>query len=217
MVTVAHAQQTFYGIQEITYTYQGEGAEMMAQYMPQGMTSYYGKDKSATDFKGAAMEAMMNRVVTTPTESFAISHNSKAVYTMDNDFIEQNQPEMDDVKVEKLAGETKVILGLTCDKYNVSMKQMGKELKMVMWVSPKYQMPEYTVPFNQNSSIEILKKAEIKGIVLRLESEIPVPGTSITMIMETTKLDPTPVDDSIFEKPEGYATKNFSEMPMGGY
>ena len=217
ILNFTQAQETFFGTQTISYQYEGEGAEMMAQYMPQGMTSYYGKDKTAVDFNGAAMEALMNRVVTTDTESFAISHNSKAVYTMDNDFIEQNQPNMDDVKVEKVAGETKEILGLTCEKYNVSMNQMGIELKMVMWVSAKYQMPEYKVPFNQDNSLEILKKANIKGIVLRLESEIPIPGASITMIMETTKLDPTPVNDSIFEKPEGYAIKNFADMPMPGY
>jgi hypothetical protein len=211
------AQQTFYGTQEITYQYEGEGAEMMAQYMPKGMTSYYGKDKTAVDFNGAAMEALMNRVVTTATESFAISHNSKAVYTIDNDFAEQNQPKMENVKVEKVEGETKEILGLTCQKYNVSLSQMGMEMKMVMWVSTKYNMPEYKVPFNQDASLEVLKQANLKGIVLRLESEIPVPGASITMIMETTKLDPTPVDESIFEKPAGYAEKNFADMPMPGY
>ena len=217
MVTVAHAQQTFYGIQEITYTYQGEGAEMMAQYMPQGMTSYYGKDKSATDFKGAAMEAMMNRVVTTPTESFAISHNSKAVYTMDNDFIEQNQPLAENITVNKVEGETKVILGLTCEKYTLSMNQSGMELTMNMWVSNKYTLPEYQTPFSQDLSMKAMSKAGINGIVMRVESRIPIPGSEIITIIETTKLDPTPVDDSIFEKPEGYATKNFSEMPMGGY
>jgi len=211
------AQQTFYGTQEITYQYEGEGAEMMAQYMPKGMTSYYGKDKTAVDFNGAAMEALMNRVVTTATESFAISHNSKAVYTIDNDFAEQNQPKMENVKVEKVEGETKEILGLTCQKYNVSLSQMGMEMKMVMWVSTKYNMPEYKVPFNQDASLEVLKQANLKGIVLRLESEIPVPGASMTMIMETTKLDPTPVADNIFEKPEGYAEKNFADMPMPGY
>jgi hypothetical protein len=211
------AQQTFYGTQEITYQYEGEGAEMMAQYMPKGMTSYYGKDKTAVDFNGAAMEALMNRVVTTATESFAISHNSKAVYTIDNDFVEQNQPKMENVKVEKVEGETKDILGLTCQKYNVSLSQMGMEMKMVMWVSTKYNMPEYKVPFNQDASLEVLKQANLKGMVLRLESEIPVPGASITMIMETTKLDPTPVDESIFEKPAGYAEKNFADMPMPGY
>jgi len=52
---------------------------------------------------------------------------------------------------------------------------------------------------------------------LRLESEIPMPGASITMIMETTKLDATPVADSFFEKPEGYTIKNFADMPMPGY
>jgi hypothetical protein len=211
------AQQTFYGTQEITYQYEGEGAEMMAQYMPKGMTSYYGKDKTAVDFNGAAMEALMNRVVTTATESFAISHNSKAVYAIDNDFAEQNQPKMENVKVEKVEGETKDILGLTCQKYNVSLSQMGMEMKMVMWVSTKYNMPEYKVPFNQDASLEVLKQANLKGMVLRLESEIPVQGASITMIMETTKLDPTPVDESIFEKPAGYAEKNFADMPMPGY
>ncbi|TPV33410.1 DUF4412 domain-containing protein [Paucihalobacter ruber] len=216
-LSFTQAQQTFYGTQEITYHYEGESAEMMAQYMPKGMTSYYGKDKSAVDFNGAAMEAMMNRVVTTPTESFAISHNNKAVYTMDNDFVEQNQPKMENVQVEKVEGETKEILGLTCDKYTVSMSQMGMEMKMVMWVSTKYSMPEYKVTFNQDASMELLKQANINGIVLRLESEIPLPGASVTMIMETTKLDPSPVADSVFEKPEGYALKNFADMPMPGY
>lgn len=216
-ISFMQAQQTFYGTQEITYKYEGESAEMMAQYMPQGMTSYYGKDKSAVDFNGAAMEALMNRVVTTASESFAISHNSKAIYTIDNEFAEQNQPKMENVKVEKVEGETKEILGLTCQKYNVSMTQMGMEMKMVMWVSTKYHMPEYKVPFNQDASLEVLKQANLKGMVLRLESEIPMPGASITMIMETTKLDPTPVADNIFEKPEGYAEKNFADMPMPGY
>lgn len=215
--TLSHGQSTFYGTQEVTYSYEGEGAEMMAQYMPQGMTSYYGKEKSAIDFKGAAMEAMMNRVVNTPTESFAISNNQKSVYTIDEEFIEGNQPQMEGLEVNKVEGESKEILGLTCEKYIVSMSQMGIDLDMVMWVSNAYNMPDYKVPFNQDASLEILKKANIKGIVLRVESEIPVPGASIKMIIETTKLDPTPVPDSIFEKPEGFAVKSFADMPMPGY
>lgn len=211
------SQQTFTGTQVITYSYEGEGAEMMAQYMPQGMTSYYGKDKSAVDFNGSAMEAMMNRVVTTTTESFAISHNNKIVYKIDNDFIEQNQPVGDNIKVTKVDGETKEILGLNCQKYVLSMSQAGMEMSMVMWVTNKYTMPEYNVPFNQDMSGKAMLEAGVKGVVMRIESEIPMPGASITMIMETTKLDPTPVADSIFEKPAGYAEKNFADMPMGGY
>jgi hypothetical protein len=216
-LSFTQAQQTFYGTQEITYQYEGEGAEMMAQYMPQGMTTYYGKDKSATDFKGAAMEAMMNRVVSTATESFAISHNNKTVYEMDDDFIEQNQPVGDNINIAKVEGETKEILGLTCEKYTLTMSQSGIELTMNMWIANKYTLPEYKTPFSQDLSMKAMLNAGIKGIVMRIESKIPIPGSSIITIIETTKLDPTPVDDSIFEKPEGYALKNFADMPMGGY
>ena len=211
------AQTTFYGTQVITYSYEGEGAEMMAQYMPQGMTAYYGKDKSATDFKGAAMEAMMNRVVSTPNESFAISHNSKTVYKMDNDFIEQNQPTGDNINITKNEGETKQILGLTCQKYTLTMNQDGIELTMHLYLTDKYVLPDYILPFNQDASAKALKDAGIKGMVLRVESNIPVPGANIKMTMETTKLDPTAVSETVFDKPEGYTEKNFAEMPMGGY
>ncbi len=214
---LSFSQQTFSGTQVITYSYEGEGADMMAQYMPQGMISYYGKDKSAVDFKGAAMEAMMNRVVTTPTESFAVNDSKKHIYTLDKELVDSNQPEMENLDVTKVDGETKDILGYNCEKYVVTMNQMGIELSMVMWVTNKYALPEYEVPFSQDASFEVLKKANIKGLVLRLESDIPVPGASIKMIMETTILDTTPVAESIFEKPAGYEKKKFADMQLGGY
>lgn len=214
---LSFAQKTFSGTQVITYSYEGEGAEMMAQYMPQGMISYFGKDKSAVDFKGAAMEAMMNRVVTTPTESFAVNDAKKHVYALDKEFVDANQPEMENLDVTKVDGETKDILGYSCEKYLVSMTQMGIKLSMVMWVTNQYALPEYEVPFSQDASFEVLKQANIKGLVLRLESDIPVPGANIKMIMETTKLDPKPVDESLFEKPAGYAEKKFADMQLGGY
>lgn len=216
---IGFGQETFSGTQVISYSYEGEGAEMMAQYMPQGMTSYYGKDKFAIDFNGAAMETIMSRMVTTSTGSFAVNNTQKAIYNIEQDDLqsEELQSQMPQYNVLKSEGETKEFLGLTCEKYQVTMTQMGMDFEMVMWVSTKYVLPEYNVPFNQDMSVKMLKDSDIKGIVMRVESMIPMPGASITMVMETTKLDTTPVDDSIFEKPAGYTEKSFADMQLGGY
>lgn len=216
---LSFSQQTFSGTQVITYSYEGEGAEMMAQYMPQGMTSYYGKDKFAIDFNGTAMESVMSRMVTTSTESFAVNNAQKAIYNIEKDDLqsEELQSQIPQYNVVKAEGETKEFLGLNCEKYQVTMSQMGMDFEMVMWVSTKYVLPEYEVPFNQDMSLKLLKDSDIKGIVMRVESNIPMPGANIKMIMETTKLDTTPVAESIFEKPAGYEKKKFADMQLGGY
>lgn len=42
------------------------------------------------------------------------------------------------------------------------MNQMEMEMKMAMWISTKYHMPEYKIPLYQDVSLEVLKQANLK-------------------------------------------------------
>lgn len=216
-ISVTQAQETFYGTQVIRYSYEGDGADMMNTGMPQSMTFYYGKDKSALEINDTTMLGMMYLLVNTPEESFIVGHNQKTVYKIDADMTAEEQPIMENISVVKVEKETKEILGFTCVKHEVSIIQMGMEMKFVMWVTNKYLMPDYKSPFNQDAFLEIIKAVNIQGMVLRLESDIPLPDANIKVIIETTKLDPTAVAENIFKKPKGYAIKNFTDMLMPRY
>ena len=212
--TAISAQKTFYGTVEYAYEMQGEGAEMMAAFLPEKMVIKYGDKSMMTTMEGGMMGEMMGRIIVNGQtgESFVVKESEQAVYLMKEADIENAAEDMDASKPVKGEG-TMEILGYSCQKYKLPIMQDGQETMQYIWITEALKAPQIDAPGMNQLNNGPLSSTNLPGFPLRVEVAIPQTGMMLTMM--ATKLDDTKVDATEFERPKDYEVKDFSEM-MGG-
>ena len=208
------AQKTFYGTVEYTYEVTGAEAAMMAMMLPQKMVIQYGKAGMSTEMEGGMMSGMLGRMVVNSKtdERFSIKDSEKTVYMMDKEEVDKAQESVKDQldKPQKL-DETAEILGYTCHKYRLVINTPQGSMEQFIWATDKLTPPEIALP--DNPTIGSLDFG-VDGMPMKVE--IALPGTSSKLIMLATDIDADEPDPALFERPESYTIKKFSElMPAG--
>jgi hypothetical protein len=206
------AQKAFRGTMTFTYEISEEGAEQMKAFMPEGMVVKYGDNKMATEMKGGMLSAMMGRIIVNAGEAYVVKDSDQAVYVMDEEDKEgakeavENQP-----KATKVDGETKEILGYTCQKYLFTMKQDGQQIEQVVWATDAFKAPDMKLPSQQGSmGSGMLSMGGIDAMPLQVD--IAMPNMPVTIVLKATEMVEGEVPDEAFAKPDGYEEKPFSEM-----
>jgi hypothetical protein len=206
------AQKPFQGTIKYAYEVEGEGAEQMKAFMPDGMVIKYGDNKMSTEISGGLVAAMMGRIIVNDGEAYVVKDSDQTVYVMDDEDMEgakdavENQP-----KATKVAGETKEILGYTCTKYLLTMEQEGQKMEQVIWATDAFKAPNMKMPNQQGSmGSGILSMGGIDGMPMQVD--IGLADMPITMVLKVIEMEEGKVPDNAFEKPAGYAEKPFSEM-----
>lgn len=197
----------------MTFTYEinGEGAEEMKAFMPEGMVVKYGDNKMATEMEGGMLSAMMGRIIVNAGEAYVVKDSDQTVYVMDDTDMEgakdavENQP-----KATKVDGETKEILGYNCQKYLFTMKQDGQQIEQVVWATDAFKAPDMKLPNQGSMGSGMLSMGGIDAMPLQVD--IAMPNMPVTMVLKATEMEEGEVPDEVFAKPAGYEEKPFSEM-----
>ena len=203
-----YAQKDFYGTIEYTYTLAGEGAEAMQMFMPTGMTTYYAKNKMATKMSGGMM-AQIGRIIVNDGEAFVVSESDKTIYMMEDEDVEEAETE-NTQEATKIEGETREILGYTCQKYKMKTNMQGQETTQYIYATSKLKVPDIDTPAQAAGANGMLGASNIEGMPLMVVVELP--GGEIEMTMEAVEMKKDDVPDGIFDKPADYTVKPFSEM-----
>ena len=208
------AQKTFYGTVEYKYEMKGEGAEMMAAFMPEKMVVKYGEKSMMTFMEGGMMGDMMGKIIVNGEsgENFVVKDDEQAVYMIKTEDIEEETAGQDKPRVEKLK-EQKDILGYACQRYKVTAMQDGEETVQHIWITDKLKAPEIKAP-GAGQLGGMVSTKDIPGFPM--EVEVAVPQTGMTLLLSVTSLDKAKVAASEFERPKGYEVKDFSEMMQMG-
>lgn len=208
---VLQAQKAFQGTMKFTYEVEGEGAEEMKAFMPEGMVVKYGDNKMSTEMNGGMMADMMGRIIVNAGEAYVIKDSDKTVYIMDDEDMEgakdavENQPE-----ATKVAGETKKILGYTCSKYLLTVEQGGQKTEQVIWATDAFKAPDMKLPNQGSMGSGMLSMGGIDGMPMQID--IGMPNMPVSLILKVMELEEGKVPDEAFAKPAGYEEKPFSEM-----
>lgn len=128
---------------------------------------------------------------------------------------ELNTPEKN-AKTEKpkieYTTEKKMIAGYECTKViATTVDKDKKENKMILWVTDKikYSHPEA----HKASGRGMPDMSDLKGYPLSMEMSQNAQGMEIKIIMTTTEVLTTPVDDSVFTlNTEGYTMMSYKDM-----
>lgn len=212
--TTLSAQKTFQGTIEYKYEMKGEGAEMMAAFMPEKMVVKYGEKSMLTLMEGGMMGTMMGKIVVNGEtgENFVVKDDEQAVYMIKTEDIEEEAAGKEKPKIEKL-GEQKEILGYSAQRYKITTMQEGTEMVQYVWITEELKAPEVDSPAG-NQMGGMVSTEYIPGFPL--EMEVAIPETGMTLLLAATNIDKTKVDASEFARPEDYEMKDFEEMMQMG-
>lgn len=204
-----HAQKTVQGTVVYDYTVSGDGAEMMASMLPERMTVIYGKNAMLTSMEGGMMASMMGKIIVNKGESYVVRDDDKTIFLMsDEDLANSEQPEVKDL--EKIEGESREILGYTCEAYRMKMIQNGQEMNQVVWATRALKAPviDGAAAAGMNQGMAGLKDLD----AFPMEVEIELAGMPMKMVLSVSELKMGKPDPGVFAKPKGYEQKPFSEM-----
>ncbi len=220
-----YAQKVLEG--KVVYTYSFESpdgsaldaqAQMIKGMMPDKMTMIYGKGGIITRMSGGMMGQMMGNIVVNVArqEVYMLQESQKVAYVMKQDEADssaQQKPVKEVVKMD----ETENILGYPCQKYKMVLDQQGVEVEQYVWVTSEIKLPEYDMPGIEQVNSALAGADRLPGFPMRTRFQLP--GLNIGMVMTASELSFEPVDDSLFALPEGYETKDFSELQQqfGGF
>ena len=204
------AQETFQGTVEYKYEMKGEGAEMMAAFMPEKMVVKYSEKSMLTYMEGGMMGDMMGRIVVNGEsgENFVVKDDEQAIYLIKAEDIEEKIAGQEEPKLEKL-DEQKDILGYACRRYKLTLSQDGAETVQYMWITGQLRAPEIKTP-GAGQMGGFISTTDIPGFPMEVEVEIPQSG--MTLLLSAVNIDQARVPASEFERPEGYEVKGFEEM-----
>jgi len=215
VMVALQAQKAFQGSVTYTYEVEGEDAEQLSGFIPDGTVVMYGDNKVATEIKGGTKaDMMMSRVFVNDDKAYFVKDSDQTVYFIDYEDVEalrgqaaEKQPEAEQVK-----GETKNILGYTCQKYLFTMGQEDREFKLVIWATDAFKAPDMQLPSHHRKDIgsTMLNMGGMNGMPLQVDATFP--AMSATLTLKATAIEEGSVPDEVFAKPAGYEEKPFAEM-----
>ncbi|MCB9287668.1 MAG: DUF4412 domain-containing protein [Lewinellaceae bacterium] len=213
--TTLSAQDTFYGTVEYKYEMKGEGAEMMAAFMPEKMIVKYGEKSMMTFMEGGMMGSMMGKIIVNGEsgENFVVKDDEQSVYMISKEDMKKNAENQEKPRIEKLE-EQKDILGYPCNRYKVTTLQEGEETVQHIWMTDKLKAPVFEGIDPGQMGGGFISGSDIPGFPM--EVEVAISNTEMTLLLTATNIDNTKVEASIFERPQDYEVKDFSEMMQTG-
>jgi hypothetical protein len=203
------AQKTMQGTVVYNYSVSGEGSEMMASMLPEKMTVTYGNNAIMTTMEGGMMASMMGRMIVNDGEGYIIQDDKEIIYNMsEEDIANAETPTASDL--EKIEGESREIMGYTCEAYRMKMTQNGQEMSQVIWATKALKAPKIkgAAAANMNQTF-----AGLGGLdAFPMEVEIELAAMPIKMVLSVSELKMEKPDPSVFAKPKGYEQKPFSDL-----
>jgi hypothetical protein len=206
------AQRTFKGTLEFSYGVTGEGAEMMAAFMPEKLSLKVGDNVMVMQMHGGMMAAMMGRIVTTGYEAYTIIDDKKIVYEMSKDDLGGEAESTPDYQL--ISGEQKQIMGYSCKLYRYTIvDEEGNESTTDTWVTDKLKMPKMKGPLTSEGGMMGNLPTNIDGVPLEVRSTVS--GANYTIVMTAITVKEETISSSDYERPKGYEVKPFSEFSPG--
>lgn len=183
-----------------------------AAYAEQDVLVYIKGDKQKTErngMMGSSVTLYDGKKMTYLMENMG----TKFGYTATKEELEASGKDDASAKPKmEYTSEKKMIAGYECTK--VIVTTMGKDKKesiTILWVTDKikYNHPEA----NKASGRGMMDLSELKGYPLAMEMQQNAQGgMEIKIIMTTTEITTTVVEDSVFEiKTDGYTMMNYSD------
>jgi len=211
VIPAIHAQKTIIGTVDYKYTLKGEGAAQMAGMMPEKMMMTYGKNGMSVEMTGGMMSSAMGKTIVNGNtgEVFIVKDSEKTIYLMNSEEIKTEAEKVDDTEIEKQE-ETREIQGYKCQKYIQTTVVQGMNMTQVLWITKDLKTPDYEGEAFKAMAGQGNMSYEIEGFPMLME--IGVPGMPMTVELEVSNIEFKKVDESSFEKPEGYTVKDFSEL-----
>lgn len=208
----ASAQKVFQGTLEFSYEVRGEGAEMMATFMPEKLSLKVGDNVMVMQMHGGMMAAMMGRIVNTGYEAYTILDEEKIVYEMRKDDLGGDAGSTPDYKL--IPNEQKQILGYSCKLYrHTSVDEDGSETTTDTWVTDQLRIARMKGPLTTDSGMMGNIPTSIDGVPLEVRSTVP--GMNYEIVMTAVKLSEGDISPSEYQKPDGYSVESFTEFTPG--
>jgi hypothetical protein len=183
-----------------------------AAYAEQDITIYIKGDKLKTERNGM-MGSSVSLYDGKKMTSLIDNMGTKFGYTATKEELEAGNKDDKTSKPKiEYSSEKKMIAGYECSKAIVtSMDKDKKEIKTILWVTDKikYDHPEA----NKAAGKGMMDLTDLKGYPLGMEMGQNTQGMDINIIMTTTEVLTTPVDDAAFViSTEGYTMMTYAEM-----
>lgn len=192
-----------------------------AGYAEQDITNYIKGDKLRTEqngMMGSRISVYDGKKMVTTMEMMG----NKIGFTATKEELEAGgkNEKTEKPKIE-YTNEKKMIAGYECTKVIMTMVDKDKkENKTTMWVTDKikYSHPEA----RKASGRDMMDMSELKGYPLGMEMNQSSNGMDIKIIMTTSEIQTTPIEESMFKlNTDGYTMMTYKEMmdkqkAMGG-
>lgn len=208
--TIVTAQKTFEGTIAFKTTYTGDGADQFAAFMPTGMTYQFRGQDARVEMQGGMAGAMMGPIVTKGADDIAymLRATEQVAYKMTDD-ASDSKDEMPDIKVTQ-EDEVIDVLGHSCQKYTVLVKQDDQEVEMNLWTTTDIMFHRPKTGQN-NMFVE-----GVNGFPLKKMTKMDMMGIQITSTEVATEISTDLPSADLFEIPAGWEVKVFSPAAMGG-
>jgi len=212
--TALLAQKTFQGTLDYEYSVQGEQAEMVKPMLPSNMQIAYGDGAAMTTMEGGQAAAAFRKIIIFENKGLLVNDAQKTVFEVNESEIQAMNKRAKAVspKIEKVAGQTKEILGYECQQYKVILPNQPSP--QMIWVAEDLKAPENVGPTMGAISQSAIGNASINGLPLQIEQDLP--QVSATMTISATDIDDSAPADAAFEAPADYDVKPIAEYRAQG-
>jgi hypothetical protein len=181
-----------------------------AAYGEYDITTYVKGVKTKTEVSNMMMNSTIffdGKIITSLTDAMG----NKSGYTATREEMEamDKNEKKEKPKVE-YTNEKKTIAGYECTKAIVTQTGKDKkEIKTIVWTTEQLKInPEARKSFRGNMT----DLGDIKGHPLAFESSQNANGTDVKMVMTTTEISTSGVDDAVFAvNTEGYKMMTYKE------
>lgn len=196
---------------KISVKTEGLPAEMAA-YGEQDMVTYMKGEKSKTEISSMMFSSTVyfdGKKMTSLTDAMG----NKTGYTATKEELEAlDKGEKSEKPKIEYTTEKKMIAGYECTKVIVTMVGKDKkETKTTVWTSEKIQNNHMTA--SKAGKKGMVDLSEVKGYVLGMEMPLNFQGTEAKVVMTTTEVLTSPIDDAVFTvNTEGYKMMSYTDM-----
>lgn len=201
----------FYGKISYNITYSGPDAEMLQMMSFTRYDYTFGDQKVRLKMDGGMVAAYMGDFIVNhkTNESYLIYDDEQTAYNLEGveeEAAESEEPEPEPEVTVKKGTEKEKILGYKCQQYIVTTKTDDGEVVSEYWMTEDIRV-DLRDGINMANSLSI---KGIDGFPLKIVMYID----EVTVEQIATTVDDEKPDDSVFEVPEGYAVKPYSESPI---
>jgi hypothetical protein len=181
--------------------------EQVKAMMPKTMNMYIGENKTKTElFTQMGMQSSIENLVDKSKVSLIEVMGQKYAIRDSWEDLQKEMKGMPELDLER-TGETKEIMGYTCEKI-VARKVEDGEQYATAWVTSEMKVPE-----NINFSNEAFK--DVDDMLLEFQMDT---GNGMMLTFTAIEIDKKKIKDEVFEVPEGFreTTRDELQKTLGG-